>query len=215
MSSKFFFLSGCYQNKLKLYVFEMNFMTNQLKLTVPKKCGFRSWKGSHIHTLFYWKSTPFKTLPEWNNLCRLCNKWSSCPPVRLNKNKGLSLLTVGQYAQDRVAERRQFCPLLLQWQGHFILKINKKVLNDREKVVNIVPDKLQSTLGLKLPPIFTLLPCVASRPGLLPWGLGGHHALKGHHRPKYQLLHMEQLGGAPLEFVESSDWPRIMRLYWQ
>ena len=26
---------------------------------------------------------------------------------------------------------------------------------------------------------------------------------------------MEELGGAPLEFVESSDWPRIMRLYWQ
>ena len=39
------------------------------------------------------------------------------------------------------------------------------------------------------------------------------HALQGHHVPKYQLLHMEQLGGAPLEFVESSDWPRMMRLY--
>jgi hypothetical protein len=26
---------------------------------------------------------------------------------------------------------------------------------------------------------------------------------------------MEQLGGAPLEYVDSSDWPRIMRLYWQ
>ena len=37
-----FFLSGLVQNKLKLYVFEMGFMKNQLKLTVPKKCGFRS-----------------------------------------------------------------------------------------------------------------------------------------------------------------------------
>ena len=37
-----FFLSGLVQNKLNLYVFEMDFMTNQLKLTVPKKCGFRS-----------------------------------------------------------------------------------------------------------------------------------------------------------------------------
>ena len=53
MSSKNFFLSGLDQNKLKLYVFEMNFMTNQLKLTVPKKCGFRSWKGSNIWTLIY------------------------------------------------------------------------------------------------------------------------------------------------------------------
>ena len=114
--------------------------------------------------------------------------------------KGLSVITIGQYAQDRVAERRQFCPLLLQWQGHFILKINKTVLNDRKKVVNIVPDKLQSTLGLKLPPIFTLLPCVASRPGLLPGGQGGRHALQGHHGPKYHLLHMVQLGGAHLEF---------------
>ena len=26
---------------------------------------------------------------------------------------------------------------------------------------------------------------------------------------------MVQLGGAPLESVESSDWPLIMRLYWQ
>ena len=92
--------------------------------------------------------------------------------------KGLSVITVGQYAQDRFAERRHFGPLLLQWQGHFILKKEKKtVLNDRKKVVNIVPDKLQSTLGLKRPSIFTLLPCVASRPGLLPGGQGGRHAL--------------------------------------
>ena len=55
MSSKKFFLSGLDQKKLKLYVFEMDFMTNQLKLTVPKKCGFRSWKGSNIWTLFYKK----------------------------------------------------------------------------------------------------------------------------------------------------------------
>ena len=43
-----FFLSGLVQNKLKLYVFEMDFMTIQLKMTVPKKCGFPSWKGSNI-----------------------------------------------------------------------------------------------------------------------------------------------------------------------
>ena len=49
----------------------------------------------------------------------------------------------------------------------------------------------------------------------LPGGQGGRHALQGHHGPKYQLLHMEQLGGAPLDFFESSDWPQIMRLYWQ
>ena len=33
-----FFLSGFFQNKLKLYIFKMDFMTNQVKLTVPKKC---------------------------------------------------------------------------------------------------------------------------------------------------------------------------------
>ena len=79
-------------------------------------------------------------------------------------------------------------------------------------MLHIAPDNLQSTLGLKLPPVFTFLPCLASCPGLLPGGQGGHHALQGHHKPKNQLLHMEQLGGGPLEFVESSDWPRIMRL---
>ena len=39
---KFFFLSGLVQNKVKLYVFKMDFLTIQLKLTVPNKCGFRS-----------------------------------------------------------------------------------------------------------------------------------------------------------------------------
>ena len=38
MSSKKFFLSDLDQNKLKLYVFKMDFMTNQLKLTLSKKC---------------------------------------------------------------------------------------------------------------------------------------------------------------------------------
>jgi hypothetical protein len=61
--------------------------------------------------LFYGKLTPLKLF--W-----LCSKWSSCPPVRLNKNKGLSLFTGGQYAQDRVGERRG--------RGHLILKIFKK-----------------------------------------------------------------------------------------
>ena len=82
-------------------------------------------------------------------------------------------------------------------------------------MLHIAPDKLQSTQGLKLPPVFTFLPCLASRPGLLSGGQEGRHALQGHHGPKYQLLHMEQLGGAPQEFLESSDWPQIMRLYWQ
>ena len=74
-------------------------------------------------------------------------------------------------------------------------------------MLHIAPDKLQSTLGLKLPPVFTFPPCLASRPGLLPGGQGGRHALQEHHGSKYQLLHMEQLGEAPLEPIESSDWP--------
>ena len=82
-------------------------------------------------------------------------------------------------------------------------------------MLHISPDKLQYTRGLKLPPVFTFLPFLASRPGLLPGGQRGRHALQGHHRPKYQLLHMEQLGGDPLELVESSDLPQIMRLYRQ
>ena len=91
--------------------------------------------------------------------------------------KGLSVITVGQYAQDRMGERRQFCPLLFQWQGHLMVKI-KKSFEWKKKVVNIVPDKLKSTLGLRLPPIFTLLPCLASRPGLLPGGQGSRVSLK-------------------------------------
>ena len=66
-----------------------------------------------------------------------------------------------------------------------------------EKVVNIAPDKLQSILGLKLPPVFTHLPCLASCPGRLPGGQGSSYTLQGHQRPKYNLLHMVQLGGAP------------------
>ena len=33
--------------------FWKDFMKNQLKLIFPKKCGFRSWKGSNIWTLLY------------------------------------------------------------------------------------------------------------------------------------------------------------------
>ena len=77
MSSKFFFLSGCYQNKLKLYVFEMNFMTNQLKLTVPKKCWFRSWKGSNIWTLFY------SVLEDTHTVSALCRQEGAVPPPSL------------------------------------------------------------------------------------------------------------------------------------
>ena len=39
-------------------------------------------------------------------------------------------------------------------------------------MVHIAADKLQSTLGLKLPPVFTFLPSMASRPGHLPEGQG-------------------------------------------
>ena len=68
-----FFLSGVVQNKLKLYVFKMDFMTIQLKLTVPKKYGFRSWKGSNIWTLlyehphrfnFFWKASLSQSVSE-------------------------------------------------------------------------------------------------------------------------------------------------------
>ena len=37
-----FFLSDLVKNKLKLYIFEMDFMTNQLKLIVQEKCWFQS-----------------------------------------------------------------------------------------------------------------------------------------------------------------------------
>ena len=148
----------------------------------PKICVFRSWKGSHIQTLFYWKSTPFKTLPEWNNLCRLCNKWSSCLPVRPNKKGIISIhcwpVCSGQDRGEETVLSTTF-PVTRTLNG----KYKKKSFEWKKKVVNIVPDKLQSTLGLRLPPIFTLLPCLASRPGLLQGGQGSHHDLHGHHRP--------------------------------
>ena len=49
------------QKKLKLYVFEMDIMTNQLKLLFPKKCWFWSWKGSNIWTLLHYQSWAIKT----------------------------------------------------------------------------------------------------------------------------------------------------------
>ena len=52
-------------------------------------------------------------------------------------------------------------------------------------MLHIAPDKPQSTLGLHLSPVFTFFPCLASRPGLLPGGQGGGHALQGHHGPKF------------------------------
>ena len=55
MSSKKIFLNDFDQNKLKLYVFEMDFMTNQLKLTVPNKC----LKGlKHLNTVLYSRLAP-------------------------------------------------------------------------------------------------------------------------------------------------------------
>ena len=51
-------------------------------------------------------------------------------------------------------------------------------------MLHIAKDKLLSTLGIKLPPVFAFLPCLASCPGLPP-------GQQGHHGPKYQLLHME------------------------
>ena len=47
------FLSDFVKNKLKLYVFGMDFMKKLLKLIVSKKCWFPSSKGSNILTLFY------------------------------------------------------------------------------------------------------------------------------------------------------------------
>ena len=38
----FFSLTNVVKNKLKLYSFGRDFMTNQLKLIVTKKCGFQS-----------------------------------------------------------------------------------------------------------------------------------------------------------------------------
>ena len=83
----FFLLIYFVKTKLSLHVSKV-FYEKQLNRMFPKICDFRSWKGSNIQTLYYWKSTPFKTLSEWNNLCRLCKKWSSCLPVRPNK-KGI------------------------------------------------------------------------------------------------------------------------------
>ena len=33
------------------------------------------------------KTNSFKTLPEWNNLCRLYNKWPFCLPLRPHKKR--------------------------------------------------------------------------------------------------------------------------------
>ena len=107
-------------------------------------------------------------------------------PVRLNKNKGIITTHWRPVCSGQGGERRKFSPLVFQWQGHLILKIkNKGVI---EKMLYIAPDKLQSTLGLKLPPVFTFLPCLSSRQGLLPGGQGGRHALQGHRGPKYSYI---------------------------
>ena len=66
-------------------------------------------------------------------------------------------------------------------------------------MLHIASDKLQSTLGLKLPPVFTFLPCLASCLGLLPGGQGGRHALQRHNGPnilaiKYKTIVGDKLG---------------------
>ena len=48
------------KKKLNLYIFRTDFMTNQLKLIVPKKYWFRSWKGSNIWALLGKGSTQKK-----------------------------------------------------------------------------------------------------------------------------------------------------------
>ena len=148
-SSNFFPEWHC-QNLIEPTRFQKYFLGNQLNLMFSKNCGFncksmaaikpwyfwklwwwllisinyrskgfRSWKSWNIWTFFYWNPTPL-------NSFRLCNKWSSGPPVRQNKNKVLSLLNGGQYAQDRVGEKRKFSPLIFKWQGHLILKIEEE-----------------------------------------------------------------------------------------
>ena len=79
---KIFFLSSLVQNKLKLYVFKMDFITNQLKLTVPIKCWFWSWKGSNIWTLFY----NVKKTQLWNLYHCWANQEKPPKTVCLGKN---------------------------------------------------------------------------------------------------------------------------------
>ena len=115
------FLSVLVKNKSKPHIFKSIFFLNQFNLMFSKNCGFRSWKGWNIQTLFYWKPTPLKLFLGYATNGHVVS-------LRQNKNKGLSLLTVGQYAQDRVGERRKFSPLIFQWQEKLILKIKKKYL---------------------------------------------------------------------------------------
>ena len=102
-----FFLSDFVITKLNLLVLKV-FYEKSAQSDVFKEVWVPILKGLKHPNNVLLKPTPLKTLPEWNNLCRLCNNWSSCLPVRLSKNKGLSLLTGSQYAQDRVGERRMF-----------------------------------------------------------------------------------------------------------
>ena len=71
-----FFLIGLVLSKLKLYIFEMDFITIQLKLTVPNKCGFRSWKGSNIWTMFYGLSNADFAPQNHGNIVSGTNKYS-------------------------------------------------------------------------------------------------------------------------------------------
>ena len=116
---QFFFLSDLVKTKLNLHVFKIVFKIRWIwcfQRTVESNLE-RAETSEHC----------FIGNQLNQNYFRLCNKWSSCPHIRLNKNKGLSLLSGGQYAQDRVGEGRKFSPLIFQWQGHLILK-NEKVI---------------------------------------------------------------------------------------
>ena len=126
------FLSDFVKPKLNLHIIKSILGKISLNWCFQRNVG-SNLEGAQTYKHCFIKTNSLKTLPEWNDLCRLCSKWSSCLPVRLSTNKELSLLTGGQYAQDRVGERRKFSPLIFQWQGHLMLKI-KPVLSDRKRL---------------------------------------------------------------------------------
>jgi hypothetical protein len=55
-----FFPEWLCQNWIKPTHFQKYFRKNQLNLIFSKKCGFWSWRGSNIQTLFYIKPNPLK-----------------------------------------------------------------------------------------------------------------------------------------------------------
>jgi hypothetical protein len=93
---------------LNLQVFKSIFFLNQLNLSdVFKELWVPILKGLKHQNIVLLETNSFKTLLGYAKNGHLV-------PVRLNKNKGLSLLTGGQYTQDRVGERIKFSPLIFQ-----------------------------------------------------------------------------------------------------